>query len=117
MRFKLLRSDVTKPNKVSPGHYINVRSAQRIDVFPNNSAMVETGLKVYVSKTETARLVGDSVDEVEITSGELFIPVVNPSDTILSIYPGQVLADISVSTVKQKRATFVSSAELVEGKN
>ena len=116
MRFRKVDPEVELPEKVSVNRFINVRSAQRIDVCPGATVNVNTGLRVIVPKNEKAVIKGEHVVEGPITSGLLFVPIHNPTKRSIMIYRGQVLAEIWVEKLpvkkaaSRKKASFTSEA-------
>jgi len=120
MRFKKLDAGVELPEKYSPTLYINVRSAERVDVRPHEVRRVKTGVSVLVGKDETARIVGPNVSTDEIKTGnkysELIVTMHNLGDRNVMVYPGMVVARIEVTktkaeaTNKRRTTTIVSEA-------
>lgn len=124
MKFKRQSNypDVELPEKVNATYYINVRSAVRVDVRPNETLRVPTGVSASVARTEKAALIGtvSGVIDAALTSGDLYITITNEGDRNFMIYPGMVLAEIEVEKTEKtkaakkpvKRATFISDAQL-----
>jgi len=117
VRLKRLNDQVELPEKTNNNKYINVRSAVRIDVRPGETVEVPTGVAVSLAKEETAYISGPNVVPTELPHGkykEIIVPIYNDGDRNLLIYPGQVIATISVE--RKKKATIVTKATLVQKK-
>lgn len=125
MRFRKLNKEVELPEKSTPNKYINIRASRRIDIKPGKTRDVTTGVEVLVPKNEICWLSGDSVLEAVLEPGkyrELIITMHNPSRKTMMIYPGQVIASITVEVIstkaakklpKYKRTTFSSEVTLI----
>ena len=123
MRMKRKLEDVELPEKVSSTRYINVRSAQRVDVRPGETVVIETGVLVAMAAGEMARVRGKNVKPTSIAPKgykDLLVTMVNRGDRNLLIYPGQVIASIEIvkkkveTRKKRKRATLYTEAKLLE---
>jgi len=120
MKFKKLVDDVELPEKSSPELYINVRSAERVDIRKDEYRQVRTGVSMLVNKSEVARVVGANVQTTLLKTGtkyeELVVTMFNQGERNIMVYPGMVIAKIKVENAKAessvaKRATIKSTAE------
>jgi len=113
MRFKRIIKDVELPEKVTGG-YVNVRSAERVDIRPGETRQVITGIKVYLQKGEIAGIRGAPswvgfVTPAKVSSGDLTIMIKNATLRNLMVYCGQVIASIDIIKRPRKKTTVVSS--------
>jgi len=69
MKFKKLVDGVELPEKSSPELYINVRSAERVDIRKDEYRQVRTGVSMLVNKSEVARVVGANVQTTLLKTG------------------------------------------------
>jgi len=116
MKFRKLNDEVELPEKTSSG-YINLRSAERVDVRPGETRNITTGVEAKLDKSESYSFEPDftSMGNSEVTTispnsyTELALSVTNPYDTNIMIYPGQVLGRFHTwKTAKlNSAATFV----------
>jgi len=121
VKFKKAFADIEKPEK-SGDRYINVRSAERVDVRPGATRTIDTGVEVSVAKMEFAFVAGENVVEETLEPGgyrPLTVTITNDTERTMLVYPGQVLASIYVkilgkkkSAVTPKKAVFESKAKL-----
>lgn len=125
MKFRKLNNEVELPEKSTPGKYINIRASSRVDIKPGKTRDVKTGVEVLVPKNEICWLSGDNVLEAVLEPGkyrELIITMHNSSRKTMMIYPGQVVASITVEVMTKKTAakkpfkvaTFHTEAKLLE---
>jgi len=119
MRFEKILEDVELPEKTEDGRFINIRSCVRMDIQPGKFDRVPTGLRVEVEENEKPMLYGSlfiPVVNTLLKPGEVFIRIKNDTERNITIYPGQVLAEVTVYIgelpKKPKRATIYSSANL-----
>lgn len=117
MKFRKAINGVELPEKSSSTLYVNIRSAERVDVRSNEMIMVDTGIEVLVPKNETVTIFGAYIIETVLSPGKyqrLTVPVRNTTDQCFMVYPGQVLASLSVVTKPKpkKVVAFKTSATL-----
>lgn len=123
MRMKRKHDDIELPEKTSPTTYINVRSAQRIDVRPNETVTIQTGVLVAMAAGEMAHIKGRNVRPTSIGPKgykDLLVMMTNRGERNLLIHPGQVIARIDITKKKvearkkRKRATLYTEAKFLE---
>ena len=120
MRMKRKHDDVELPEKTSPTHYINIRSAERRDIRPGETVTLQTGVSVAMAAGETARLSGRNVKSTSITPKgykDLLVVMTNKGNRNIMIYPGQVIASLHIAKKKpqaRKKTTVVTKATFVE---
>jgi len=99
--------DVELPERSGVGHYINLRSAERIDVRPNETVVISTGVKISRSKGEKvmfASSIGDYKLE-PVKSGEIKVSITNSGDRNIIVYPGMVIGELLSDTSKTTTLT------------
>jgi len=123
MRMKRKTEGIELPEKTSPTTYINVRSAQRIDVRPNETVTIQTGVLVAMAAGEIAHIKGKGVRPTSIGPKgykDLLVMMTNRGERNLLIYPGQVIARIDITKKKvearkkRKRIRVVTEAKFLE---
>lgn len=124
MRMKRKHDDIELPEKTSPTTYINVRSAERIDVRPNETVTIQTGVLVAMAAGETAHTKGKNVRPTSIGPKgykDLLVMMTNRGERNLLIYPGQVIARIDITKKKvearkrkRKKVTLYTEAKFLE---
>jgi len=114
MRIKRISPEFGEPEKIKDTYI--VRSSERVDVRPGETVFVETGLEYLAYKTDNAVIYGPQVDEEELYSGRgydrLTVKIRNSGEHIISVYPDQIIAFISLGSAKRyKTASLSSKAE------
>lgn len=110
MRFYKTTDAAESPEKQG-NRYLNIRSAQRIDLRPHETLSVATDLGVEWAKTERVKILPVYGSEYFLdTPGSLWIKLSNPTDKSIHIYPGTVVASVEV----YKTASLVSEVQYAE---
>ena len=96
MRLYKINPDVEFPEKLEAG-YMNIRSAERIDVRPNEARLVSTGLRLSKTKDEviTVKDLWGTEYILENSGEELFIKVTNGGIRNIMIYVGMVIGEVT----------------------
>lgn len=103
MRLYKINKEVDFPERVSNTsgiYYKNIRSAERIDVRPDEIRHISTGLRIsFKPEKETVYIISyfNSMKYEIIESGiELVVPVENLDKRNIMIFPGRVLGEVRV---------------------
>jgi len=121
MKFKRRYEGIELPEKSEPTKYINIRSAERVDVRPGETRDIETGVLIKVYADEEVIVYGPYV-VTGTYQVDKFVPLVvtmyNDEDRSLLIYPGQIIGGLSIrkeaARNKMRKATISSKARFVE---
>jgi len=95
MRLYKLIDEAEFPEKTETG-YVNIRSVERVDVRPNETRSVYTGLRITKTIKEDiiVKSAWDDLYLIEESGEELYIKVFNMGERNIMIYPGMVIGEI-----------------------
>ena len=103
MRLYKIDKEIEFPERVSGNsslRYLNIRSAERIDVRPGETRQISTRLRVSFKETAEKVFIVSYFNSMKYeitTSGEeLLVPVENLGERNIMISPGTVLGEIKV---------------------
>ena len=104
MRLYKLSDETEFPEKVDGG-YINIRSSERVDVRPDETRYISTGLRITITDSDKVNVISMWGDEfqVEKSGKELCVKITNNGLQNLMLYPGTVIGKIITEKIKKQR--------------
>lgn len=106
MRLYKIDKEIEFPERVSGNsglRYINIRSAERIDVRPGETRQISTRLRVSFKEAKERVFIVSHFNstkyEIPASGKELLVPVENLGLRNIMIQPGEVLGEIIVEKV------------------